>query len=265
MRRLLPALTVTLCSLLAACGGDDTGGSGSPTPSSTTTSVSPSPTPVTLTRTQLDAVLLTAADLGSGWSGDAPSDAEDEETSPSPGATPVQCDLDEMARRIEDPLYGREVALTNNAAQILISNQAEVYEAGDATAGFAEVNRTFAACNTFIETDAESGEKSTLTKQPLDVGTYGDETFAITLAESGEDGFTGGLVMIRKGDVVLTVAGFSSGGTPTEALRTATQKAYAKLEAVLAGGGTTTATSSPGGGGSTASETSSPTASATSS
>lgn len=243
MRRLIPVLALPLCLALAACGDD--GGSTGGGPSASPTTASPSPTPVTLTRAQLDAVLLTPGDMGSGWSGDAPEDANDEETPASPGATPSDCDLDDMARRIADPLYGREVALSNTAQEIILSHQAEVYEAGVAAAGFTEVNRVFAKCTTFTETDAESGERSTLTKQPLDVGTYGDETFAVTLVDSGEEGFTGGLVMIRKGDVVVTVAGFASKGVPTEAIRTAVTKAVAKLDTVLAGGGTTTTTPSP--------------------
>lgn len=240
MRRLLPVLAFSLCSALVACGGDTTGTGGTPTPGATTTSASPSPTPVTLTRAQLDAVLLTAADMGSGWVGDAPEDAEDDDTTPSPGSTPSECSLDDMSRRLEDPLYGREVGLSNMAQELLVSHEAEVYEPGDAAAGFTEVNRVFSACTTFTETDPESGEKSTLTKQPLDVGTYGDETFAVSLVDQGPDGFSGGLVMVRKGDIVITLAGFSSEGTPTEVLRTAVQKAYAKLESVLAGGTTGT-------------------------
>lgn len=233
MRRYAPVLAVSLCAGLVGCNGGGTP-AGQPTPSPT----SPSPTtPATLTRAQLDATLLTAADMGSGWSGTAPEDATTDDD-PSLPPTPSPCDLDAMYSRLPDPLYGREVGLTNLSTTSFVAHEVDVLESGDAAKGFADVTATLARCQTLTTVDEESRETTTLRQAPLNAGPFGDQTVAVSLTEPspGPDGepFAAALVIFRRGDIVVSVTGFGP-SDPSAAVALAATKAFGKLETVLAG------------------------------
>lgn len=235
MRRFVPVLVLSIA--LAACGG---GNKPSSQPTTQSPSPTPSPTPVTLERAKLDATLLAAADMGSGWTGNAPEDPEDDDATPGP--TPVKCDLDEMNSRLPDALYGREVVLTNIEEGVFVVHTVETMNTGDAAKGFAEISSTMSACPTLTTTDDE-GKRETVRQAPFTAGPYGDETIAITLNETttpaaGEEPFAMGIIVFRRGDVVVTMIGFSD-TVPTAHLTRAAQKALEKLDAALAGNAST--------------------------
>jgi hypothetical protein len=240
MRSLVTALAATL--LLAGCSEE----APSSQPTAPASSASPSPSAATLTRAQLDATLLAAADMGAGWTGSAPEDSTNED--PTPGASPSQCDLDAMETRLPDPLYGREVTLTNVGTGVFLAHEVDVLEPGTAAEGFAEVNRTFAGCSTLTTVDEDSGRPLTLAKSPLAVGPFGEEIVAVALKETapaaGEQPFAIGFAFVRRGDIVVTLAGFSAQNVPEDSIRIALTKAMEKLEAVLGGAATPAATAS---------------------
>ena len=212
MRR-LALLAVPLLALNLACGGGGkTTGGGSPAPSP-------------LTEAQLQAALLTAADLGAGWTQAA---EESEEPSESPAATPTgdECDLDQdfgAADRVADA----DVSLENSEQGGFLSQEVESYKPGKAAAALAEGRRLLDKCGTL--SDAEAGLSLQLTEW-TGLPALGDEALARKLSATSQGNtIRGGMIVFRKGDVLVAVFGISVTGSPDEFVLTAAQRAATKV------------------------------------
>lgn len=225
-------LAVLLPLALAACGGDG-GPTSQPTASSTSaspspTSASPSPSPSIPAPAELDAKLLVASDLGAGWTADGPDDSDDDEPATTTSGSPGACDFDQFTE--EQVLRDRTVDLENGSTGTFVSHEIEIYEPGAATTTFQQIRDFLGRCKEISQT--EDGEKFTMKLQPLtNVGTYGDESIGarISTTIAGQT-FRGAIVVIRKGDFLSTIFGGSASGDATDVVRSAAQKAAAKLD-----------------------------------
>lgn len=215
MKRIIAPLALAMvAAMVAACSSSahrspPTSAPTSATTSATTSAAAPVGQP---SATRLKAMALTASDLPFGWAVSPPS-TDDSVTSPCPAITtdagkglPAQAETD--YQQSEDGPFLQDILATGTPQQI--------------QALFASLQKPTNQCAT---SGSDTTRFSAATSPP-----YGDSSFALhlTATRSGV-GYSGDIVVVRKGRVLIEVVVFGGGGVPASLVQDLVAKAVNKV------------------------------------
>lgn len=246
----LAAVAVVLV-LLEACSAPpekaDTVGGPAVTSSVTPTS-EPSTAPVveakTLNQAQIDAALLTQADMPSGWTEDTTTPtAEDDSADAADGAedvyAPAECKAITENMRGDtvdkEPVASGKASFSTVDYQFLAEN-IETWESTLNQSALETLTTALSACPSYTTTAAD-GTVTQYTITALDMPNYGDRTLAVRLAIGGDAGMLGTItltldvVVVASGNVSVSI--LAGGFTPVDPAITqqAASSAMAKVNA----------------------------------
>lgn len=190
--------------------------------STATASMAPSPVPVVevvaMTQTQIDSALLTASDLPSGWTADAPSDTQtasgtdaQDVAGPDQGVySPAECKdlvggLSKGDVASPTPTAQGSVSFSTENYQFL-AEKIETWDHNMDVGALDEMTAALSTCPQYTVTDPD-GNVTTSTISALDMPNYADRTFAVRIAATsrGES-----LSLTLTLDVVMVAAGNTS-------------------------------------------------------
>ena len=215
--------------------------------SSVTPTAEPSAAPVvevkSLTQDQINAALLTQADMPAGWTQDTSTDAPAEEDSAAPAEdetyAPPECkaiveDLS-SGESEKTPVAEGKVSFGTAEFQFLAEN-IQTWESDLNQAALESLTAALSACPSYTTTAAD-GTVSQYTISALDMPNYGDRTLAVRLAIVGDAGMLGTLsftldvVVVASGNVSVSLV--AGGFTPVDpaVLQQITSTAMAKVNA----------------------------------
>jgi hypothetical protein len=218
MTRRLLAVLLAMVAVLSACG-DDEEKTGSSSGSGTKAEEAAAPR----TEAELEALLLTQADVPTGLT--LQPDAEEEEEEAASGEGCLEQDVDAVI-----PPAAKATAEFGSADQFKsVSHEIRSYKDDDAEKSMEEGRKQLEACRTFEQTDEEGTLKGSF--EDLDFPDLGDDTVAVTIkATVGEIAVTGDFVVVRKGNETTTIGNLVIAGTVDHAVtRSLAEKAVAKL------------------------------------
>lgn len=241
MKKILLAV-VAVGLLLAGCadGGDGEGGDRAETlrEATTTTAAAPTTEPEQVVG-DLNARLLTVADMPTGYSegdpfGDGEEGAEDEEDDSEFCAEAFSTIEDVEPKQEAERAFKKGEPSLFGAAGIEQSLQ-EMESRQQAEEIFRQIAPVFEKCREFEETD-DDGNTFKGTFSPLSFPKLGDDTYALHMsATGGANGFDitigGDFVFIRKGKVIDLLFAFSFGSSaiPASELEAIARNSVAKL------------------------------------
>lgn len=246
MRRLAASVTVVTALLLAGCSGDDgsspdtvVGSPGTTTGAPRTTGEAPGTTEVPgttgttgteaagLDGAELEAVLLTTADLPAGWAAEPRVDDDDDDDGDAPAC------FRDITRQIDQgDAPDAQADFTRGDFPVLFE---KVGYLGDEAAERFEIVTTGLGRCTDLALPGDDGRPIPGTIEPLPFATLGDESAAYRMAFDLRGlPLTFDVVLTRVDGVVVILLFGDLGGTSADDLPAIAQAAVAKVEAALA-------------------------------
>jgi hypothetical protein len=233
MRRLTAILMAALlCFAVTACGGDDSDKADTKDTSSRDTSSSDEGSGgAGLTDDELEAKLLSASDVGSGWTADTSDDSDDESDDDSDESDP-ECikQLDEIEET--DSSGSAEITFTAPDDITELSESLDAYAPDDVDAAAEEFDKGFDAlddCGEF-EMDIEGSTANGSIERVADAKSYGDKSgvWVMTLEVEGVQ-LTSAFVVILQDGIGVSLNYTELGPDAVEHVTPFIDKALAKL------------------------------------
>lgn len=253
-RRLTTTLVALTIALVAGCSPRpekaDTVGGPAVTSSSTATSATTPPPVVearSLTQAEIDAALLTQAEMPPGWtqdtSEDGAADEQDALTGDDEASTydPPACEevVEGLSgdRAEREPVARGEASFGTETFQFL-AEIIETWEGSLREAALDDLVEALSTCPQYTETAAD-GTATTMTISALDMPNYGDRTLAVRLAaaptESGgfDISFTLDVVVVASGNVSVSIVAGGFAPVDPAVLQQVTSTAMQKVNTVV--------------------------------